>query len=354
MGVAGPGRWKGDVALMPTAAVDFEYHTDDFAGSRVLVTGASGVLGSGVARALVQAGADVTVLQRSASGLDGVQEIRGSVTDPNAVARAVADADSVVHIAAKVSVSGPREEYEHVNIGGTRTLLSAAQQAGVSRWVHISSPSVAHSGDSIIGEGAGPANPEAARGHYAMTKAAGELLALAADSDDFRVLVLRPHLMWGPGDTQLTERIIDRARRHRLPLLDGGTALVDTLFLVNAVEAVVAGLTAVHRTHGEALVLTNGQPRPIGEMLRRIATAGGANEPTLNLPSGLAKTAGSVIQSFWNAEKRGNEPPLTRFLAEQMSTAHWFDQRRTQQVLDWKPRISLEEGFRLTAQYYQR
>src|SRR5699024_1743903 len=125
---------------------------------------------------------------------------------------------------------------------------------------HTSSPSVAHTGDSIIGATAGPANPATARGNYATTKASGELLALAEDAPDFRVLVLRPHLMWGPGDTQLTERIIDRARQNRLPLLNGGTALVDTLFLVNAVEAVLAAISAVDRIHGEALVVTNGEP----------------------------------------------------------------------------------------------
>src|SRR5690625_2719673 len=152
--------------------------------------------------------------------------------------------------------------------------------------------------------------------------------------------------------TRLTGRTSTRARQNRLPLLDGGTALVDTLFLVNAVEAIVAALTAVDTVHGEALVLTNGQPRPIGEMIRRIAVAGGAEEPTLSLPSGIAKSAGAVIETFWDAEKRGDEPPITRFLAEQMSTAHWFDQRRTQEVLQWKPRISLYEGFRLAHQYY--
>lgn len=330
----------------------FDYQTADHTGHNVLVTGASGVLGSGVARALVAAGANVTVLQRSASGVTGVREIRGSITSPEDVALAMEGIESVIHVAAKVSVSGPLADYEHVNIEGTRTVLNVAQQAGVQRWVHISSPSVAHSGTSIIGAGAGPADPHAARGHYAATKAAGELLALAADSPAFRVLVLRPHLMWGPGDTQLTERIIDRARQGRLPLLDGGTALVDTLFLVNAVEGIIAGLSAVDRTHGEALVLTNGEPRPIGEMIRRIATAGGAQEPTLSLPSGVAKTAGSLIESFWDAEKRGDEPPITRFLAEQMSTAHWFDQRRTQEVLRWKPRLSLDAGFRMTAQHY--
>lgn len=337
---------------MTTSTAQFQYVTDDFTGDNVLVTGASGVLGSGVAQALRDAGAHVTVLQRSAAGLNGVREIRGSVTDREAVMQAVQGMDSVIHIAAKVSVSGPLAEYEQVNVEGTRTLLIAAQEAGVSRWIHISSPSVAHSGASIIGAGADPADPKTARGNYAATKAAGELLALAADSPKFRVLVLRPHLMWGPGDTQLTERIIDRARQNRLPLLDGGAALVDTLFLINAVEGVVAALHAVDTTHGEALVLTNGQPRPIGEMIRRIAVAGGADEPTMNLPAGVAKAAGSVIESFWDAEKRGDEPPITRFLAEQMSTAHWFDQRRTQQVLQWKPRISLDEGFQLTRQHY--
>src|SRR5690625_4758532 len=329
-----------------------QYVTEDFTGYNVLVTGASGVLGSGVAQALRNAGANVTVLQRSESGLDGVQEVRGSVTDSQAVAKAVEGVDSVIHVAAKVSVSGPLEQYQHVNVEGTRTVLSAAQEAGVARWIHISSPSVAHAGHSIIGAGDEPADPQAARGHYAATKATDEIPALAADSCAFRVLVLRPHLMWGPGDTQLTERIIDRARRNRLPLLDGGTALVDTLFSVNAVEAIIAAIAAVDRTHGEPLVLTNGQPRPIGEMIRRIAVAGGAQEPRLNLPSGLAKTAGSIIESFWDAEQRGDEPPITRFLAEQMSTAHWFDQRRTQEVLQWRPRISLEEGFELTRQYY--
>lgn len=337
---------------MTTSAAQLEYVTGDYTGQRVLVTGASGVLGSGVARALDAAGAQVTVLQRSTSGIPGVREVRGSVTNPQDVATALEGVDSVIHIAAKVSVSGPLKDYEHVNVEGTRTLLHAARRAGVTRWIHISSPSVAHSGDSIIGAAAGPANPGAARGNYAATKAAGELLALAEDAPDFRVLVLRPHLMWGPGDIQLTERIITRARQNRLPLLDGGTALVDTLFLVNAVEAIVAALTAVDTVHGEALVLTNGQPRPIGEMIRRIAVAGGAEEPTLSLPSGIAKSAGAVIETFWDAEKRGDEPPITRFLAEQMSTAHWFDQRRTQEVLQWKPRISLDEGFRLTHQYY--
>lgn len=323
--------------------------------NRVLVTGASGVLGSGVARDLLAQGVEVATLQRRPTNLDGAREIRGSITDDDTVRRALTGVDTVVHVAAKVSVSGPGHEFEHVNVEGTRLLLAAAREAGVSRFIHISSPSVAHSGSSIIGDGAEPADPAHARGHYARTKAEGELLALRSDAEDFRVLVLRPHLMWGPGDTQLTERIIDRARSRRMPIIGSGAPLVDTLYVANAVDAVVAACHAVDRHHGEALVVTNGEPRPVGELIRGLARAGGSPEPALRVPAGLARVAGSVIERVWEAlpvESGDGEPPLTRFLAEQLSTAHWFDQRRTREVLDWIPRISIDEGMRLTTHHY--
>jgi 2-alkyl-3-oxoalkanoate reductase len=324
---------------------------------RVLVTGASGLLGSGVARRLVAAGDDVATLQRRPSAVPGAHDVLGTVTDPVAVQRAMAGRDTLVHVAAKVSVSGPAEEYERVNIEGTRIVLDAARRAGVVRVVHVSSPSVAHAGTSIVGAGAGPADPDRARGHYARTKAAGELLALAADAQDFRVLVLRPHLMWGPGDRQLTERIVERARAGRMPLLGPSAALIDTLYTDNAVDAVLAAVEAVDRVHGESLVVTNGEPRPVGELIRGLATAGGAPEPRLRLPAGLARAAGGVIERLWDAGgfgHDGDEPPLTRFLAEQLSTAHWFDQRRTREVLDWAPAVSIDRGLELLAAHYRQ
>src|SRR5699024_12420423 len=165
--------------------------------------------------------------------------------------------------------------FEAVNIGGTRTLVDAALAAGVPRLVHISSPSVAHTGDSIVGDRAEPASPESARGEYARTKGAGERIALGADSSDLRVLVLRPHLMWGPGDTQLTERVIDRARSGRRPVLGSGAALLDTLFVDNAVEARVADVSAVDSSCCELLVVTNCHPRTIRTLNARSVSGSG-------------------------------------------------------------------------------
>ncbi|GAB3048875.1 NAD-dependent epimerase/dehydratase family protein [Sediminivirga luteola] len=319
---------------------------------KILVTGASGLLGSGAARRFAERGDDVVTLQRRPSGVAGATDILGSVTDPQAVEQAVRGVDTVLHVAAKVSMMGPASEFEQVNVGGTKTLLAAARAAGVRRWVQVSSPSVAHAGHSLIGAPAGPADPVRARGDYARTKAAGELAALAADADDFRVLAIRPHLMWGPGDTQLTERIADRARKGRMPVLGSGAALVDTLYIDNAVDAAVAAVDRVEQVHGEALVVTNGEPRPIGELITGIAQAAGAPAPKLRIPVAPALVAGAAVEKVWNLKEREDEPPLTRFLAEQLSTAHWFDQRRTREALDWRPRISIDEGLERLAEHY--
>lgn len=319
---------------------------------KVLVTGASGLLGSSVARALIQAGHQVTTLQRRASGIQGVRDVMGSVTDQTAVTTAMAGQNAVIHLAAKVSMAGDASEFERVNVEGTRTVLAAARHTGVTRFVHISSPSVANSGSSLVGAPAEPANPDTARGEYARTKAQGERLVLAASSQDFPVLVLRPHLMWGPGDAQLTERIIERCRQGRMPILGSGGALVDTLYIANAVDAIVAALEAVTRVHGESLVVTNGQPRPIGEFIERLAQAGGAGKPKLRIPAAPALVAGSVVDKIWNLSEHDDEPPLTRFLAEQMTTAHWFDQRRTREILQWEPAVSFDQGMNALTRHY--
>jgi nucleoside-diphosphate-sugar epimerase len=318
----------------------------------VLVTGASGLLGRAVARELLAGGHEVRCFQRRPSGVAGASDSLGSVTAPDAVARAVSGQDAIVHLAAKVSLAGDPAEFDLVNVGGTRNLLEAARAAGVGRFVYVSSPSVAHSGTSIVGDDALPADPASARGDYARTKAEAELLALAADSDGFRVVAVRPHLVWGPGDSQLVGRVVERARRGRLPLLDSGAALIDTIYIDNAATGIAAALARVDSVHGRSYVLTNGEPRPVAELLAGICGAAGVESPRWRVPASVARTAGSLIEAVWQVKPGVDEPPMTRFLAEQLSTAHWFDQRRTRADLEWTPAVSLDEGFRRLAEHY--
>lgn len=320
--------------------------------SRVLVTGASGWLGAAVARDLLAAGHDVRTLQRRPSGVDGAEDVLASVTEPEAVDRAVAGVDAVVHLAAKVSFAGDPAAFVTVNIDGTRTVLRAARRAAVRRFVFVSSPSVAHTGEPIMGEDAAPAQPERARGAYARTKAAAELAALAADAPGFAVVAVRPHVVWGPGDPQLVARIQARAATGRLPIVGSGAALVDSTYLDDAVSGIRAALDAADQVHGNAYVLTSGEPRPIAELLAGFCAAAGIEPPSRRVPVWAATAAGSIVEAVWRIRPGADEPPMTRFLAEQLSTAHWFDLRRTRRDLDWRPQVGVTDGLRRLAAHH--
>ncbi|WP_299057236.1 NAD(P)-dependent oxidoreductase [uncultured Nocardioides sp.] len=327
---------------------------------RVLVTGASGLLGATTARALAARGDDVTVMQRRPSGLAdaGLREVLADLGDPASaglVRGAARGQDAVLHLAAKVDVVGPAIDFERANVGGTRAVVDACRAEGVGRLVQVSSPSVAHAGDALVGVGAGPADPASARGHYARTKAVSELLALDADSatTGLAVLAVRPHLVWGPGDTQLVARLVERARAGRLPVLGAGTALIDTTYVDDAADALVAAVDACGvSARGEALVVSGGEPRTVAEILTRVCRAAGLPAPRLRLPVPVARAAGAVVDGVWAATRRTDTPPLTRFLVEQLTTAHWFDQRRTRELLAWTPAVGLDEGFRRLAASY--
>jgi nucleoside-diphosphate-sugar epimerase len=313
---------------------------------RVLVTGARGMLGGAVARALAARGDTVSVLQRRPSGLP-FREVCADLGDPAdaaAVATAVGGCEAVVHLAAKVDVVGPWREYARVNVEGTRALLAAARCAGVGRFVHVSSPSVAHAGSALVGAPAAPADPGRARGNYARSKALAEQVALGHPEQPASgpaVVAVRPHLVWGPGDPQLVGRIVARARAGRLPVVGTGAALIDTTYVDDAVDALVAALDRAPTVPGRALVVSGGEPRPVAELLAAICAAAGLAPPRVAVPARLARAAGGVVETLWRGD-----PPMTRFLAEQLSTAHWFDQRATRAALGWVPRVGLDEGFR--------
>ncbi|MGI9136811.1 MAG: NAD-dependent epimerase/dehydratase family protein [Candidatus Nanopelagicales bacterium] len=313
----------------------------------VLVTGATGLLGRTVALRLSARGDTVTVMQRGDSGLP-LRQVRGDLGDADARMRALEGVDRVIHCAAKVSINGPASEFRAINVDGTSALLASARRQGVHSFVHVSTPSVAHVGRAIHGAQAETADPSGARGEYARTKAEAELLALAASESSFSVCAIRPHLVWGPGDEQLIGRIVARAAAGRLFLIDHGYALIDTTYIDNAADALIAALDTCAENAGRAFVISNGEPRTVAEMLDRICSAAGQPSPVRSVPARLAYRAGLVAERVWGE----SEPPLTSFLVEQLSTAHWFDQRQARAALHWVPTVSIEQGFRRLGEYY--
>jgi len=321
---------------------------------RLLVTGGRGLLGNAVITMAVARSWRVRALQRHPSGVadgESVVDIAGSITDPASIDRAIEGCDAVIHLAARVGIEGRWSEFESVNVVGTEMVLDAARRAGVESFVHVSSPSVAHAGRALEGADAAPADPSTARGHYSRSKALAEQLALA--TEDLPVVAIRPHLVWGPGDEQLVGRIVSRARSGRLFVIDGGRALIDTTYIDNAADAIVHALarTASPRVQGTAFVISNGEPRPVREIVESIVRAAGVHSPIRSVPFAPAFAAGAVGE--WVGAITRREPLVTRFLVEQLATAHWFDPRPSWDDLEWRPTIGLDEGMSRLAAHYR-
>ncbi len=327
---------------------------------KVLVTGSTSLIGQATVSSLIARGHQVTVFQRrtleprSSQKLaanqdevvgDSSREVLGDITSAEDVRRAVAGQEGVIHLAARVGVVGSRSDFERVNVHGTQNLIERAKDAGVGRLVHVSSPSVAHSGSALVGSPAAQADPHTTRGHYSTSKAQAELLALRASSVAMPVTAIRPHLVWGPGDEQLVGRIVARAKAGRLALVGSGSALIDSTYVSNAADALVAALDRAPQLAGKAFVVSNAQPRTVAELFARILDAAGIAPSLSQVPTSVAFTGGLVAEQIWKKSNRQEDPPMTSFLAEQLSTAHWFDQRETQAELDWMPQVGLDEGF---------
>lgn len=313
---------------------------------RVLVTGATSLLGATVATSLARRGDDVTCLQRRPSDI-GLRDVSADITDADAVRRAADGHDAIVHLAALVAPRARWQRFVDVNIGGSANVVAAA--AGCGRLVHISTPSVAFDNSPAMGPDAEPAR-YSGRDGYARSKAIAERMVLSTSI--VPTVVLRPHLVWGPGDTQLVGRIVDRAVAGRLALPRGGAALVDSTYVADAADAIVSGLDATadagHRAVGRAWVVSGGEPRPVRDLVASILIAAGVEPSWRSTPGMVASIAGAVVGAAWP----GSEPPLTHFAARQLTVAHWFDQRQACEALGWEPAVGLDAGFVELARWF--
>jgi 2-alkyl-3-oxoalkanoate reductase len=324
---------------------------------RVLVTGASGLLGRRTVAALVARGHEVVALQRHASAELDCAQVLVDVRDTTAVAAAAARCDAVVHGAALVGVVGSRHEFHEVNVGGTEAVIDACRRSGVPRLVVVSSPSVGYESAATVGARAGdPITTRRDRSWYSESKAVAERVALAADGPGLAVTSVRPHVVWGPGDTQLIGRIVERARAGRLFLVAGGRALIDTTYVDNAADALAVAteqLAPQGALAGRAFVVTNGEPLPVRSLLEQICAAAGMPPPARDVPLGAARALAGVAERAWARARPRSEPPATRFVVDQLALAHWFDPRPFRDATGWRPRVDIAEGMRRLAASYE-
>jgi len=317
---------------------------------RALVTGGGGFLGGAIARLLVERGNTVRSFSRGEYpelARLGVEQIQGDLADREAVLQAAAGCDIVFHVAAKAGIWGSYAEYHRANVTGTENVLAACRHHGIGRLVYTGSPSVVFDGRDVEGGDESLPYPTHFEAHYSKTKALAEQLVLAANAPALATVSLRPHLIWGPGDNHLVPRIVAKARAGKLRRIGNSPCLVDTVYVDNAAQA---HLLAADRlvfggaVSGKSYFISNGEPIPLWEMVNRILAAAELPPVTRSVPPKVAYAAGVVCEGLWNLLHLAGEPPMTRFVASELATAHWFDISAARRDLGYAPQISIDEG----------
>ncbi len=322
---------------------------------RALVTGGGGFLGGAIVRLLLKRGWRVRSYSRgeypALRQLD-VEQVKGDLAEGAGLAKAVAGCDVVFHVAAKAGVWGSYQEYHQINVVGTENVLQACKAAGIRKLVFTSSPSVTFDGRDQVGLDESAPYPSKWLAHYPHTKALAEQRVLAANGPDLTTVSLRPHLIWGPGDPHLVPRVLERAKAGQLRLVGDQSKKVDSVYIDNAAEAHVLAaekLAVGAPLAGKAYFITNGEPLPMAELLNGILKAGGLPPVTRTISARLAYAAGVVFEMSYRLLGKSEEPRMTRFVARQLSTAHWFDISAARRDFGYEPAITIREGMQLLA-----
>ena len=336
----------------------------------ILVTGGGGFLGQALCRGLIARGHSVTSFNRGhypALEAIGVRQWQGDLADRDAVMAAFAGKDAaafhgaafdgVFHNAAKAGTWGSYDSYHRANVIGTDNVLQACRVHGIGKLVYTSTPSVTHRATHPVEGGTAEtvSYGDGFKAHYASTKTLAEKAVLAANDATLSTVALRPRLIWGPGDNNILPRLVERANAGRLRIVGDGSNIVDSTYIDNAAQAhfdAFEHLAPAAACAGRAYFISNGEPMPMRDLVNGLLRAAGAPEVHKTLPFAAAYAIGVACEGLWHAFALKGEPPMTRFLAEQLSTTHWYSMEPAQRDFGYVPRVSMAEGMeRLRASF---
>ncbi len=335
----------------------------------VFVTGASGFIGGKLSERLLADGRKVRVLsRRPLPELEarGAEVILGDLHDEHALQRGCQSADTVFHVAGRVGVWGPPDDFFRVNVEGTRNVIAACRNAKVPRLVYTSSPSVVYNGGDLAGLDESAPLCTAAPCAYPTSKAAAERLVLEANDRALATVALRPHLVWGPGDKNVVPRIMTLARAGKLKIVGTGRNQVDITHISNVVDAHLLAEGALvngggvppprecaRSVAGRAYFITNGEPVVLWDWINEVLRGVGIPEITHRVPLPVAYAVGGLLEAVWRLGKKSGEPPMTRFVAKEMATDHWFKIDAARRDLGYHPLVTVAQGTKELIAHYK-
>lgn len=314
----------------------------------VFLTGGSGFVGG----ALISAWRDRHRLRTMSRSAESDRKISALGVDPircaleNVRAEHLAGCEAVVHAAAYVGEWGPPELYWQANVEGTRRLLDAARSAGVRRFVHVGTEAALFHGQPMIDVDENYPLALDSPFPYSRTKAHAEKLVREADDPEagFETIVIRPRMIWGPGDETILGALRDMTDRGRFSWLDDGRARTSSTHVANLCHALEQALTGGRR--GSAYFVLDDGVRTLREFLTDYAATAGIELPDKSMPGGLARGLAALVEPVWRTMRLKSAPPITRFAAAIMSRDCVLRDDLARNELGYTPVISVEEGLR--------
>lgn len=322
----------------------------------VLVTGATGFIGSRLCLAAMQRGHRVRAFGQENQPAEaanarslrsaGAELHLASVTDRAAVARAVSGVDTVIHLAAaQHEANVPDQRFWDVNVQGTRTVVEAAIEAGVTRFVHGSTIGVFGGRPGVTVHEDSPLEPT---NIYGRTKLEGERIVLS-QRDRIEVLIARISETYGPGDRRLL-KLFRGLRKGRFFLVGDGANLHHPIFIDDLLEGLLLSAT-VPAESGATFVLAGRDSVATREMVGSVARALGTTPPSLRLPLPLLWGSAALMEGMFRP--LGIQPPLHRRRMNFFVTSFSFSGEAARRHIGFEPRVAFADGARETARWYR-
>lgn len=316
----------------------------------ILVTGATGFLGSHLTTALLTQGHQLTLLGRDFTSIQpqlaaGARRLRVDLRDRAAVMAACAGQDLVYHVGALSTAWGRWDDFYQTNVEGTRAVVDGCLHHRVGRLLYVSSPSVIFTGRDHCEIDESCPYPRHFSSAYAATKKLGEDLVNAAYRQGLPTVILRPKAIFGPGDRALLPRLIARARQKRLPQIGNGHNLVDLTYVDNVVHALLLAATA-DAAVGKSYFITNGEHCLLWPTIRRVLTTLQLPTALRRIPVGVALLIARLLEL--NAQRTGREPLLTRYTVGILARTQTYNISAAQHDLGYQPLVTVAEGLART------
>jgi len=323
----------------------------------ILVTGASGLLGSHLVDALVERGDSVRALLQpgeDASRLEsrGVEVCYGNLKDTASLTRATRGTTLVLHCAAKTGPWGPQAEYEAINVRGLEALTRAAMAAGASRLVHVSSITVHGNDVHGVADESAPFRDEP--NPYTRTKIAGErLLQRLVRDEGAPVTIVRPGWIYGPRDAASFGRFAEMVRRHGMVVIGSGRNHIPLIYVTDVAQGILRAAAAPQAV-GQAYLLVNDERVTQRQYLSLIAKDLGVPPPRRHIPYRLALVAGASAETVGERLGWQSPPPLMRYGLQLLGGENQFVISKARRELGFNPQVSMEEGVRRSIDWFKK